>query len=86
MYKISDAFLQRVYTPDEQKVISHHQANLILRVLCAAQNNKLTLDMLAAFIDGHAGMKDMLRTAQDTKFVLRWHLRRLIQIGAVVEE
>jgi hypothetical protein len=85
-YKIADTFLQRIYSADEQKIVTHHQANLILRVLCAAQNNKLTLDMLAAFIEDHAALKGLLASAQDVKFVLRWHLRRLVKIGVVIEE
>ncbi len=83
-YKVSDTLLNKIYTDDEKKTISHHQAQLIMRVLCASQDKALEYDKLRDFISSHPALVAMLKSTQEINIPLRYHLRKLVQAGFLV--
>ncbi len=85
-YTLADAFLQRIYQADEQKIMSHHQALLILRVMASCVGHTIDYDSLHAFIEEHPALKGMMLSSQSVHSVLKWHLRRLIRIGVIIEK
>lgn len=83
-YRVADTLLNKVYTDDEKKIIAHHQAQLIMRVLCASQDKSLEYDQLRDFICSHPSLVAMLKSTQEINIPLRYHLRKLVQGGFLV--
>ena len=82
-YTLAKEFLYKVYSPLEEKIVSHQQAHIIMRVIAATIGHTLDLKNICEFINSHTTLKGMF--GECTEKTVQFHLNRLKNIGVVLE-
>ncbi len=82
-YTLAKEFLYKVYSPSEEKIVTHPQAHLILRVLGSTIGHSLNFQNIYAFINSHMALKSMF--GECTEDGVQLQLDKLKSIGVVME-
>jgi hypothetical protein len=82
-YTLAKEFLYKVYSPLEEKIVTHPQANIIMRVIGATIGHTLDLKNICEFINSHMALKGLFGECSEK--VVQFHLNRLKNIGVVME-